>query len=314
MAKPLEYNATVVERVDLTPALATFKIQPDEASTERPLFYPGQYMTIGLNNEEKPELGSVRRPMSIVSAPEEGGVFEFYIRYVNHPESDNPLTHLLWRARTEDRIFLRAKGAGTFTLHHTIGETDPRLKICVAAGTGLAPFLSMVRSRILQDPRASLADFVILHGASYPDDLGYREELEGLRARGLHYFPTVSRPKEAQGWTGDIGRVEDFFAPQRLEELESRLGLEAGGLLPSRATVFICGLQGTIGQTVLRLLPRGFVPENKKLRRALEVPDSVHAELFFEQYDSTPVIPIDDPAVMEPLKAELRAAIARANG
>jgi ferredoxin--NADP+ reductase len=310
MVKKLEYNATLVERIDLTPALAIFKIKPDEVPADEPLFQPGQYLTIGLNNEEKIDLGSVRRPMSIVSAPEEGAVYEFYVRYVSHPESDNPLTHLLWRTKAGDRCFLRTKGAGTFSLHHTIGEGDPRCKICVAAGTGLAPFLSMARSRLLRDPQASLADFAILHGASYAADLGYREELERLRGHGLHYLPTVSRPQESPGWDGHRGRVEDFFAEGRIDELEDTLGLGRGGLLPSKATIFICGLQGTIGQTVLRLLPRGFVPENRKLRRALEVAEGQHAALFFEQYDTTPVIPVDDPEVMAPLRAQLQAALA----
>lgn len=309
MAKNVDYNATLVERIDLTPALAVFKIRPDEPVTESPRFKPGQYMTIGLNNEVKVELGSVRRPMSIVSAPEEGDVFEFYVRYVSHPESDNPLTHLLWKTRVDDRIFLRSKAAGTFTLEDTIGTSDPRKKICVAAGTGLAPFLSMVRSKVLRDPQARLDDFVILHGASYPADLGYVDELNALRARGLHYFGTISRPKEAPDWQGDVGRVEDFFAPGRIDQLEAKIGLAPGGLLPQNATIYICGLQGTIGETVMRLLPRGFVPENKKLRRALEVEDSRHAALFFEQYDNTPVIPVDDPVVMERLRRELREAL-----
>lgn len=308
MAKNVDYNATLVERIDLTSALAVFKIRPDEPSPDR--FKPGQYMTIGLNNEARPELGSVRRPMSIVSAPEEGDVFEFYVRYVSHPESENPLTHLLWNAKTDDRIFLRPKAAGTFTLEDTVGIADRRKKICVAAGTGLAPFLSMVRSVVLRDPQARLDDFVILHGASYPADLGYSDELDGLRARGLHYFGTVSRPQASPGWQGDTGRVEDYFAPGRLAQLEERIGLAPGGLLPESSTIFICGLQGTIGETVMRLLPRGFVPENKKLRRSLEVEDGQHASLFFEQYDTTPVIPVDDPVVMERLRGQLREALA----
>lgn len=311
MAKNVDYNATVVDRIDLTPALAVFKIRPDEPISEVPRFKPGQYMTIGLNNTAKPELGSVRRPMSIVSAPEEGDVFEFYVRYVSHPESDNPLTHLLWQTRPDDRIFLRSKAAGTFTLEDTIGAKDGRKKICVAAGTGLAPFLSMARSRLLRDPDASLGDFAILHGASYPDDLGYAEELASLQAHGLHYLPTVSRPQSAPGWQGDKGRVEDFFAPGRIDALEEKIGLPTGGLVPEAATVFICGLQGTIGETVMRLLPRGFVPENKKLRRSLEVEEGTHAALFFEQYDTTPVIPVDDPEIMERLRGQLRQALAR---
>ncbi len=188
---------------------------------------------------------------------------------------------------------------------------DQRKKICVAAGTGLAPFLSMVRSLILRDPEARLDEFVILHGASYPADLGYQEELAGLRERGLHYFGTISRPQSAPDWQGDAGRVEDYFKPGRLEQLEERIGLPPGGLTPQNATIYICGLQGTIGETVMRLLNRGFVPENKKLRRQLEVEEGRHAALFFEQYDTTPVVPVDDAEVMARLRRELREALAR---
>lgn len=308
MAKPLEYNATLVERVDITPALATFKIRPDEPVEADPPFVPGQYMTLGMNNEAQPELGSVRRPMSIVSAPEEEGVYEFYIRFVSHPESVNPLTHLLWKTSAGDRLFTRTKAVGRFTIDHTIGADDTRLRILVAAGTGLAPFVSMVRSEVLRDPQVDLSRWVILHGASYPDDLGYRAEMEALSANnGLHYFCTISRPKEAARWQGDEGRVEDYFSPEKLARLEERLG--SGKLGPSNSTVFICGLTGTIGQTILRLNDRGFVPETKKLRRALEVPEEVPSSLFFEQYDSTPVIPLDDEKLMDHLRADLRAAL-----
>ncbi len=311
MAKPLTYNATLVERVDLTSALAIFKVQPDEpiAGTD-PWFVPGQYLTLGLNNEDQPHLGSVQRPMSIASAPEERGAIEFYIRYVSHPESDNPLTHLLWKAKASDRIYLRLRPAGKFTLPDTVGADDPRLKIFVAAGTGLAPFVSIVRSHHLRDPGADLGGYVLLHGASYPPELGYREELEGYARHGLHYMRTVSRPKESPEWQGDAGRVEAYFLPERLAEIEQRLGFEPGGLRPEWAAIFVCGLQGTIGEAITRLIPRGFVPENRKLRRALEVPEEVPASFFFEQYDKTPVIEIDNPEVIEPLRAQLRAALA----
>lgn len=307
MPKALEYNATLVERVDLTSALAIFKIRSDETVDG---FLPGQYMTLGLNNEETPELGSVRRPMSIASAPGQSDVLEFYIRYVNHPESDNPLTHLLWKIEAGDRLYMRPKAVGKFTLEDTVGTDDPRLVVMVAAGTGLAPFTSMAFHRTTSDPGADLSNFCILHGASYPDDLGYREELEALAEKNrLHYFCTISRPKEAPDWTGDTGRVEDYFLPERLAELETRLGLDEEGFTPEKALVYICGLQGTIGQTILRLIHRGFVPENRKLRRVLEIPDEVEPTLFFEQYDTTPVIPVDDENLMRTLRAQLRVVL-----
>ena len=313
MAKLLEYNATLVERVDLTSQLAIFKIRSDETyAGAGPWFVPGQYMTIGLNNEAQPELGSVRRPMSIASAPEELDSLEFYIRYVAHPESENPLTHLLWDTKASDRIYLRDKAVGKFTLSHTVGEDDPRRMVFVAAGTGLAPFVSIVRSAVLRDPAADLSRYVVLHGASYPSDLGYVEELESYRTKGLHYISSVSRPKEAPDWRGDTGRVEDYFLPERLAELEDRLELGAGGFVPDKVAVFICGLQGTIGKTITRLVPRGFVPETRKLRRALEAPEDVAASVFFEQYDATPVIDVKDPDVIGPLRDQLRQALATA--
>lgn len=306
MGKVLEYNATLVDRIDVTDKLSIFKVRSDE---EVPGFLPGQYVTLGMNNEVETEKGSVRRPMSVVSAPEEDGFLEFYIRYVDWPESDNPLTHLLWPTKVGARLWMKPKAVGHFTVHHTLGDDDKRLRVCVAAGTGLAPFISMARSCRLRGADHELKEYAILHGASYPKDLGYGEELADLKARGLAYFPTISRPKEAADWTGDTGRVEDFFLPERIGETEERLGLGPGGLNAEEATILICGLQGTIGQTISRLVSRGFVPDNRKLRRSLGVPDDVVPSLFFEQYDSTPALEVDNEEVMGPLRAKMRAAL-----
>jgi ferredoxin-NADP reductase len=314
VAKALEYNATMVERLDLTDALTLFKVMPDE----RPApgwFVPGQYCVLGMNNEAKPELGSVRRSMSIASAPEDDGPVEFYIRYVAKPESENPLTHLLWTLKDGDRMYMRPKATGLFTIKDTAGEGDPRFKVMVAAGTGSAPFVSIVRSELRRDPKADLSRYVLLHGASYPSDLGHRDELLGyVRNHGLHYFGTVSRPKAGDGWSGDTGRVESYFDPARLGELERRLGLPEGDFTPRSAAVLICGLQGTIGTTITHLCARGFVPDHKRMREALGVPADRAKSLFFEQYDTEPVIDIKDPAVVDPLKAALAAAWERHAG
>ena len=46
MVRPMEYNATVVGRVDLTDTLATFLIQPDQPPQKRPWFIAGQYCVL----------------------------------------------------------------------------------------------------------------------------------------------------------------------------------------------------------------------------------------------------------------------------
>lgn len=311
MAKPLEYNATMVERVDVTDALTVFRIQPDQPPAERPWFVPGQYCVLGMNNADKPEHGSVRRSMSIASAPEDEGPVEFYIRFVSKPESENPLTHLLWTLKNGDRMYMRPVAAGVFTVKDTIGVDDPRLRVMVAAGTGSAPFVSMVRSELRRDPNADLSKWVLLHGASYSADLGYREELNAYVDRNrLKYWGTVSRPKEDAAWTGDTGRVEAFFDGARLDDLEKRLGLPPGGFNPQNVVVYICGLTGTITGTVLPLLDRGFVPDFKRIREALGVPTETPASVFYEQYDTEPVINVKDPAVVEPLRARMQAGLA----
>ena len=304
------YNATLIERVDLTDELVICKIAPDEPPAAH-WFVPGQYCVLGMNDETRPEPRSVRRPMTIVSAPEAGGPLEFYIRYVPSPASETPLTHLLWPLSAGDRLYMRVHAAGAFTLRDTVGEEDARLRILVAAGTGVAPFISMLRSAVLRDPAADLSRYVLLHGASYPAHLGYGDELRALATRhGLRYLATVSRPQGTPAWTGDIGRVEEYLRPERIGALEERLGLAPGSVRPASAAVHVCGLRGTIGTCIRHLIGRGFIPDNRRIRRALEVPADAAASLFYEQYDSTPVLDVKDPAVVAPLREALAGALA----
>jgi ferredoxin--NADP+ reductase len=320
MAKLLEYNATLTARTDFEDTLSSFRVKCDEIISKRDAdgtwFVPGQYVTIGMNREvvegqDDPRPTSVRRPMSIVSAPEEGDELEFYIRYVNHPESTLPLTQLLWPIQVGDRLYIRSHATGKFTLPDTVGDDDRRLKILLAAGTGLAPFISIARSRILRDPKARLDDLAILHGASYPTGLGYRSELDRLVAEhGLKYVPTISRPQKAPDWSGFTGRAEALVGPDNIDALEDALGLGRGEFTPANAAVLICGLNGTIANCVIDLAGRGFVPDNRKLRRALEVPDDVAPSLFWEQYDTAPPVDTKDEALMGKLRAQLHAALA----
>lgn len=308
MAKKLDYNATLQAREDLTDVLAVFKVVPDEPIPEGRWFIPGQYLTLGLNNEEKPELGSVRRAMSIASPPQQRGTIDFYIRYVTEPESDNPLTHLLWKMKAGDRINMTSKAVGKFNVDDTVGADDRRLRVLVAAGTGLAPFTSMVEAELAANPNARLDNYVLMHGSSYASELGYKARLEQLaREHGLHYLPTVSRPQASPGWTGDSGRVEDFFKPERLEQTERAMGLAPGELRPDRAVIYICGLVGTIAMTVERLLCRGFIPFFPRIRKALGIAAEVESTVYYEQYDNTPVVNINDPDEVARLKALMPA-------
>ncbi len=311
MAKLLDYNATIVERIDLTDALAIFRVEPDDRPRKRPWFKAGQYCVIGLNASAPSS--AVRRPMSIASAPEDDGPIEFYIRRISHPSSKSPLTHLLWKCKRGARLYLRTVAAGVFTIDDTIATDDRRLRVMVAAGTGIAPFISMLRSELRRDPQADLSRWAVLHGASYPNELGYRDEFLAMsRINRLHYVGTVSRPAEAPGWTGHTGRVESFFDPGRLSDVEVSLGMSSGQFTPHNVAVYVCGLTGTIRDTLTRLVDRGFIPGVAAIRDALGVSREARPSLFFEDFAAEPVIDVRDPAVVEPLRARMQQALTKA--
>jgi len=299
----LSYNATIAERVDLTDTLSIFRIAPDRLPQHRPWFTAGQYCLLGLNDPQHLPQSTVCRPMSIASAPEAEGPIEFYIRRVETPRTPNPFTHLLWTRKRGARLYLRTVAAGVFTIEDTIGVSDTRLRVLVAAGTGIAPFISMIRSEIARNRAVDLSKWVLLHGASYPSELGYRQELlRYSETNHLKYWASISRPAAQMAWCGDTGRVESFFGPERLAELERRLGLPAQGFKPDKVVVFVCGLRGTLEGTLVPLIARGFVPNVKVIRDALGVAAPAQGSLFFENYDTEPVMLLNDASLLRAVR------------
>jgi ferredoxin--NADP+ reductase len=222
-----EENATLVEKIELAPTLAIFRIHPDVAPPPGTAwFLPGQYVTIGAEK--------IQRAYSIASDPEDRRWLEFYIRFAREPATVSPLTHLLWALPIGARLHIGEKIAGRFTLERTAAG-DARDRLMVAAGTGLAPFVSMVRRAERAGDAAALSRFAVLHGVSHPHELAYRDELAAAQERfGLRYRPTVSRPREHPEWTGLTGRVESLLSDGKL------VGIE---LSPDRSLVYVCGFR-----------------------------------------------------------------------
>ncbi len=281
-------NATLVERIELDPTLIIFRIRPDAVPPSgEPWFLPGQYVTIGA--------AGVQRAYSIASEPGERRWLEFYIRFAREPETVSPLTHMLWTMPVGTRLHVGDKIAGRFTLERTVAAGDTRVKVLVAAGTGLAPFVSMVRHAERTGDGVGLSRLAVLHGVSHPHELAYRDELTDAVSRfGLRYHPTVSRPAGHPEWTGLTGRVESLLEDGRLDSFELR---------PDHATVYVCGFRNTIAGSVRGLLGRGYIPEDRRLRRMLAIPDQMPPSLFFEQYDLEPVFDANDAELIASLRA-----------
>ena len=218
MDLPKHVRAIVSQRRDLTRDLWIVRLRTEEPVS----FEAGQYLTIGLLENGK----LVERPYSAASAPEQGEL-EFFIELV----PGGKLTPSLHDIPVGGEVYVRRGARGRFLLDRAGGPNH----FMAATVTGVAPFAAMVRHLAAREADAGPPPLriAILHGASVPAELGYREELRAWAAgrNWLEYIPTISRPWLAPEWPGERGRVEDV----------TRKHLDALGFAPHSTTAYLCG-------------------------------------------------------------------------
>jgi ferredoxin--NADP+ reductase len=215
-------------------------------------FEPGQWVRLGL------ELGGsvVRRTYSIASAVDEP--LEFYLSRVDQGE----LSAALHGRGSGAQVLVEDQAHGSFTLARVPRARDGWL---ISSGTGIAPFLSMMRSGRLFD---HFERFVLVSGVGRLEHLAYRSEIEA-RARTsdgrFRYVASVSRER------GNAlhGRVTETLADGQLERAA---GLE---LTAPDAQVLLCGNPAMIRDMTALLARRGL----RRNRRG--APGQVTSERFW---------------------------------
>ena len=259
------YNATIIERIDIHPDLARFRIRPDEPI---PPFQPGQYVALGLGyweprlertqHEEVPIKRArklVRRAYSI-SCPMTDAAghllpvnqldyLEFYITLVRQAgsEDDRPpaLTPRLFRLSAGDRIDVESKITGTYTL----ADIRPdETVLMLGTGTGEAPHNAMVASLLADGHRGRIA---IATSLRHRADISYAAEHEMLTRhfRQYRYLPLTTREPENIDHTHPnyVGKqyLQTLFLSGKLAEMAD------DPLDPANTHVFLCGNPDMIG-------------------------------------------------------------------
>ena len=256
---PAELNATVSGRQDFNHGLLALRVAPD---AEMFSFTPGQYAVLGLpgsaprsplaDPEEPPADPEklIKRAYSIASSSVAGEHLEFYVALVR----TGALTPRLFALREGDRVWVSRRAVGMFTLDDVAAGHDIAF---VATGTGLAPYLSMLRSAYAFDSRRRT---VVCHAARVSWDLGYRRELEGLAARNpdFHYLPIIDETDRDPDWRGAVGFVNRFFTDGTVAELFGH------DLDPDRTSVFLCGNPAMIQSMQALLVERGFKEHKRR--------------------------------------------------
>ena len=206
-------------------------------------FSNGHFTMIGLRVDNKPLL----RAYSIASAN-----YEDHLEFLSIKVEDGPLTSRLRKIQVGDTVIVGRKSTGTLVIDYLL--PGKRLYM-LATGTGLAPFMSIVRDPATYE---RFEQIVLVHGVRIVDELAYHgllvdhlpahEFLGDMVSSQLLYYPTVTREEYR-----NQGRIPDLVESGKLF---SDLGLPPFD--PAEDRVMICGSPAMLRDLKQLLERRGF--------------------------------------------------------
>lgn len=234
------YNTeTVLDVHHWTDRLFSFTVTRDPAFR----FLAGQFTMIGL------DLGGRKlvRAYSMASA-----TYEDHLEFFSIKVQNGPLTSQLQHVKPGDPVLVGRKPTGTLLADNM--HPGRRLYL-LGTGTGLAPFMSIIRE---PDIYERFAQVVLVHGCRHIAELAYEEfitqtltadEFIGEQVRNqLLYYPTVTR--------------EQFRHNGRITALLESNGFGAGydlpPLSPEDDRVMLCGSPAFLADMTALLAARGF--------------------------------------------------------
>ncbi len=212
---PARLNLRVSDIFDETASTKTLRLIAVEQ--ELPPFQAGQYIALFL------EIDGIltSRPFSISSQPNQTGYYDITVKRVENGLVSN---YLLDRVNRGDKL-VSSGPEGNFHFNPIIHKNT---MVCIAGGSGITPFMSMIREIV----DCGLDRTVhLFFGNRSDDDIIFHEELTDLSERfdNIDYFPVIEDP--SAGFEGACG----FVTGQLIRELIGEI---------ADKSFFICGPQG----------------------------------------------------------------------
>ena len=211
-------------------------------------FQAGQFVRIAL------DVGGERvaRAFSFVNPPDDP-MLEFYGVIV----PQGPLSPRLARLQAGDALHVAPNPAG-FLILSEVPEAETLW--LVSTGTGLAPFLSIVRTPA---PWQRFRNVVVVHAVRYARELAYRDVISATPAKYVSFVSRETAPGSL------AGRIPAAIADGRLE---AAAGV---ALTPGNSHVMLCGNPEMLKDVQAVLAARGM----KKHRR--RTPGHITVESFW---------------------------------
>lgn len=264
----VDNKATITYIRVLKEDLSIFRVKPNEGQV--PDFKPGQFVTLGVNVPSEKKI--IRRAYSIASPPQQKKYFELILRWVKKPVPGRLTTQVFDKKEGDEILWVKPTGIFTINEKMATGTPDNRRMVLIGGGTGLAPFVSY---SLYLKAIGSKREIIVLHGASYVDELSYRDLLTELEQESIdkgkdvwnfRYRASISRPQEwfNRSWRGQTGRVETFLRPKPGKDKSTLEELVGEKITPENTSFYVCGWQGTVDGVLDYLVPKGFVTERQK--------------------------------------------------
>ncbi len=224
------FESTLIEYRDIAKDVREFIFSTPQDIT----FTPGQFITIFFSRNNQ----RYRRQYSIKSTPHTTKQVHIIVKYVaNGPGSD-----YLWSLHKNDTVDVMMP-LGVFVIRDEQKQFDLTF---LATGTGVAPFLSMIESLLLDGFQKNITLIV-----GYRHELLCHDMLEKLSQMypKFTYIPTLTKPLDPH-YTGRVGRIQEV-----LTEIEPSID--------QQSEFYICGLYAMIQDVGLLLKKMG--RESKKI-------------------------------------------------
>lgn len=209
-------------------------------------FQPGQFARLGVAGER----GSIIwRPYSMVSAD-----YDEYLDFFSIVVPDGAFTTRLAKLGPGDTVYVEKQPYGYLTAGRFVGGRDLWM---LASGTGVAPFLS-----ILRDPAVweRFEHLVLAYSVRQAADLAYRDEIAALAAdplfaphgHKLRFVPVVTRERVP----GALDRrLTELIADRALER---QVGLDFDA---EHSRILVCGNPQMVEEVRNLLADRGLRPD-----------------------------------------------------
>jgi len=217
-------------------------------------FGAGQFVRIALDIDGE----RVARPFSFVNAPDDP-LLEFYGVIV--PEG--PLSPHLARLKAGEALFVADNPSGFLVLAEVPPAEDLWL---LATGTGIAPFLSILRTAA---PWRRYRRVILVHGVRHANELVYQDMLRTIAAAQGGRFVSIRMTTRERTPHALEGRIPVAIRDGRLE---AAAGVP---IAAERSQFMLCGNPGMLKDAATELAARGL---RKNRRRA---PGQITVESFW---------------------------------